>query len=157
MRRSPLVWLIFLCVAAMPASAPGADIPSGTLQDHGPKVPVAMAWTADGTLLVAEGERLGGLIYLTSGEAEVTLRGRPIAQCTSGSFIGEMSCFDGSPANATVSLRQPSRYFLIRTEALNRLCARDLDMRRAVENGVGNDTRHKLIETDLRLREAAGA
>jgi len=77
-----------------------------------------------GTLLVAEGERLGGLIYLTSGEAEVTLRGRPIAQCTSGSFIGEMSCFEGSPANATVSLRQPSRYFLIRTEALNRLCAR---------------------------------
>lgn len=110
-----------------------------------------------GTLLVAEGERLGGLIYLTSGEAEVTQRGRPIAQCTSGSFIGEMSCFDGSPANATVSLRQPSRYFLIRTEALNRLCARDLDMRRTVENGVGNDTRHKLIETDLQLRKAAGA
>jgi CRP-like cAMP-binding protein len=110
-----------------------------------------------GTLLVAEGERLGGLIYLTSGEAEVTLRGRPIAQCTSGSFIGEMSCFEGSPANATVSLRQPSRYFLIRTEALNRLCARDLDMRRTVENGVGNDTRRKLIETDVRLREAAGA
>jgi hypothetical protein len=110
-----------------------------------------------GTLLATEGERLGGLIYLASGEAEITLRGRPIAQCIAGSFIGEMSCFDGSPANATVSLRQPSRYFLIRTEGLNRLCARDLDMRRTVENGVGNDTRHKLIETDIRLREAAGA
>jgi len=110
-----------------------------------------------GTLFVTEGERLGGLIYMASGEAEITLRGRPIAQCISGSFIGEMSCFDGSLANATVSLRQPSRYFLIRTEALNRLCARDLDMRRTVENGVGNDTRHKLIETDLRFREAAGA
>jgi len=110
-----------------------------------------------GTLLVTEGERLGGLIYLASGEAEVTLRDRPIAQCVPGSFIGEMSCFDGSPANATVSLQVPSRYFLIRTQALNRLCARDLDMRRTVENGVGNDTRRKLIETDLRLREAAGA
>jgi len=110
-----------------------------------------------GTLLVTEGERLGGLIYLANGEAEVTLRGRVIAHCTPGSFIGEMSCFDGSPANATVSLPQASRYFLIRTEALNRLCARDLDMRRTVENGVGNDTRHKLIEADLRLREAAGA
>ncbi|MBV9863394.1 MAG: cyclic nucleotide-binding domain-containing protein [Alphaproteobacteria bacterium] len=110
-----------------------------------------------GTLLVTEGERLGGLIYLASGEAEITLRGRPIAQCLPGSFIGEMSCFDGSPANATVSLRQPSRYFVIRTEALQRLCARDLDMRRTVENGVGTDTRHKLIATDLRLREAAGA
>lgn len=110
-----------------------------------------------GTLLVTEGERLGGLIYLASGEAEVTLRGRPIAQCMPGSFIGEMSCFDGGPANATVSLLQASRYFLIRTEALNRLCAHDLDMRRTVENGVGTDTRRKLIETDLRLREAAGA
>lgn len=110
-----------------------------------------------GTLLVTEGERLGGLIYLASGEAEVTLRDRPIAQCVPGSFIGEMSCFDGSPANATVSLQLPSRYFLIRTQALSRLCARDLDMRRTVENGVGNDTRRKLIETDLRLREAAGA
>ena len=110
-----------------------------------------------GTLLVTEGERLGGLIYLASGEAAVTLRDRPIAQCVPGSFIGEMSCFDGSPANATVSLQLPSRYFLIRTQALNRLCARDLDMRRTVENGVGNDTRRKLIETDLRLREAAGA
>jgi len=37
------------------------------------------------------------------------------------------------------------------------LCARDLALRRPVENGVGTDTRHKLIETDLRLREAAGA
>jgi CRP-like cAMP-binding protein len=110
-----------------------------------------------GTLLVSEGEHLGGLIYLASGEAEVTLRGRPIAHCAAGSFIGEMSCFDGSAANATVSLQHPSRYFLIRTEALNRLCARDLDMRRTVENGLGSDTRHKLIETDLRLREAAGA
>jgi CRP-like cAMP-binding protein len=110
-----------------------------------------------GTLLVTEGEHLGGLIYLASGEAEITLRGRPIAQCASGSFIGEMSCFDGSAANATVSLRQPARYFLIRTEELNHLCARDLDMRQTVENGVGIDTRHKLIETDLRLREAAGA
>jgi len=97
-----------------------------------------------GTLLVTEGERLGGLIYLASGEAEVTLRGRPIAQCISDIFIGEMSCFDASPANATVSLLQPSRYFLIQTGPLNRLCARDLDMRRTVENGVGNDTRHKL-------------
>lgn len=110
-----------------------------------------------GTLVVTEGERLGGLIYLANGEAEITLRGRPIAQCTPGSFIGEMSCFDGSPANATVTFQQSSRYFLIRTEALNRLCVRDLDMRRTVENGVGNDTRHKLIETDFRLREAAGA
>lgn len=110
-----------------------------------------------GTLLVTEGERLGGLIYLARGEAEVALRGRTIAHCAPGSFIGEMSCFDGSAANATVTLQQPSRYFLIRTEALNRLCTRDLDMRRTVENGVGNDTRHKLIETDLRLREAAGA
>jgi CRP-like cAMP-binding protein len=110
-----------------------------------------------GTVLVTEGERLGGLIYLASGEAEVTLRSRPIAQCTPGSFIGEMSCFDGSPANATAALRQASRYFLIRTEVLNRLCARDLDMRRTLENGVGTDTRHKLIETDIRLRESAGA
>lgn len=110
-----------------------------------------------GTLLVREGERLGGLIYLAGGEAEVTLRGRAIAHCLPGSFIGEMSCFDGSPANATVTLQQPSRYFLIRTEALNRLCAHDLDMRRTVENGVGIDTRQKLIETDVRLRAVAGA
>ncbi len=110
-----------------------------------------------GTILATEGERLGGLIYLARGEAEVTLRGRPIAQCRSGSFIGEMSCFDGSPASATVSLRREARYFLITTEALNRLCARDLDMRRTIENGVGNDTRYKLIETDLRLREATGS
>lgn len=110
-----------------------------------------------GTLLVSEGERLGALIYLAKGQAEVSLRGRPIAQCPPDSFIGEMSCFDGSPANATVRLRRPSRYFLIRTEALNRLCAHDLDMRRTLENGVGNDTREKLIETDVRLREAAGA
>lgn len=110
-----------------------------------------------GTPLVSEGERLGALIYLANGQAEVTLRGRPIARCLSGSFIGEMTCFDGSPANATVTFEQPSRYFLIRTEALKRLCAHDLDMRRTLENAVGADTQRKLIATNARLRNAAGA
>lgn len=106
-----------------------------------------------GTRLATEGARLGALIYLASGEAEITVHGQVVAQCLSGSFIGEMSCFDGSAANATVTLQQHARYFLIRTEELQRLGRRDRDMRRMLDDGLGSDTRNKLIAANLLLHD----
>ena len=107
-----------------------------------------------GTRLATEGEKMGALIYLASGEAEILSDWGTIARCLPGSFIGELSCFDGSPASASVVLAKPARYFRIATEALNGICAHDFEMRNAVQHAVGKDTGKKLVEANARLREA---
>lgn len=110
---------------------------------------------AAGTRLTTEGERLGALIYLARGEAEVRSGDRVVGHCRTHAFIGEMSCFDGSAASATVILTSDARYFSISTEALERLCARDFDMRQMLHHAVGADMRGKLIETTRRLGDDA--
>lgn len=108
-----------------------------------------------GILLATEGERLGALIYLASGKAEVLSGNRVVGHCEANNFIGEMSCFDGSAASATVILTSDARYFSISTEALARLCTRDFEMRQTLHHAVGADMRSKLIATTRRLGDDA--
>ena len=112
---------------------------------------------APGTELATEGQPLGALIFLSDGAANVTLNGHRIAASTAGSFIGEMTCLEGGPASATVTLTAPSRYFLIRTDALARLCARDMELRMMLENGLHSDMRKKLIDSNARVRQATAS
>lgn len=107
-----------------------------------------------GVRLATEGETLGALIYLASGEADIMSHGMKIAHCLPTSFIGELTCFDGGPASADVVLSTAARYFRIDTEALNRLCGKDFEMRQAVQFAIGNDTRKKLLEANQQLRGA---
>ncbi|MBI1416211.1 MAG: cyclic nucleotide-binding domain-containing protein [Limimaricola sp.] len=110
---------------------------------------------AAGTDLATEGQSLGALIYLAQGEADVSLRGRRIGACGPGNFIGEMTCFSGGEATATIGLLTPARYFMIRSEALQKLCQRDAELRHAIEHAVAGDTRTKLVAANAQLHDTA--
>ncbi|WP_163558320.1 cyclic nucleotide-binding domain-containing protein [Halomonas sp. NO4] len=105
-----------------------------------------------GTTLATQGERIGALIYLSQGHAEVWSGGRLVGHCRPPSFIGEMTCFSGEAATATVTLAEPSRYFIITTEALLRLCRRDPELRMMLDNTLYLDTRMKLVAANERLQ-----
>lgn len=127
----------------MPRASARAFLNAGAWHEAGP-----------GTRLATEGQRLGALIYLAKGEADILSGARVIARCPATSFVGELTCFDGGPASTTVELATEARYFSISAEALNRLCAGDFGMRQILHRAVGHDVRDKLIEANRRLRES---
>jgi len=106
-----------------------------------------------GTVLAEEGAPLGALIYLKEGTADVSLDTLPVGRCLQSSFIGELTCFDAGPATATVTIAESARYFRIGTEALNRVCARNPELRAILKGEIGQDTRMKLVSTNTRLKQ----
>jgi len=103
------------------------------------------------TVVATEGQPIGSLIYLGEGNASVDLNGKVVASLAPDTFIGELTCFDGEPATATVTVNNQSRFFQISTEALNRLCERNPDLKVALENAIGQDTRTKLVAANARI------
>jgi CRP-like cAMP-binding protein len=69
---------------------------------------------APGAVLLREGDRLGKLFILISGEVEV-LRGGTIITTIDepGSMLGEMSVLLDMPHSATVQARKPTRAYII--------------------------------------------
>ena len=104
-----------------------------------------------GAPVAVEGEPMNALVYLNGGNADVSLDGKVIGTCKPGILIGELSCFDGSPATASVTLSEPSRYFLISTGALNRLCEADSDLRIVIESAITKDMRVKFKAASEKL------
>lgn len=103
-----------------------------------------------GTRLATEGEDLGALILLARGRGEVSLGGRRVGQVGPGDMIGDMTCFDGGPANATVALTEPGRWFAISSAVLQRLCRRDPELHRQVAEAIARQTRTRLIAANRR-------
>jgi CRP-like cAMP-binding protein len=101
-----------------------------------------------GTDLTVEGEPVGQLVYLARGAASVRVGRHVVGACGPDSFIGELTCFSGDPASATVRLDAPSRYFGIAAKRLRQLCRRNPELRRALEAGFGEDTRRKLLKSN---------
>lgn len=103
-----------------------------------------------GTHLTTEGEELAALLMIGSGAAEVSIGGRTIGQAGPGDFIGDMTCFDGGPATATVRLTEPARWFAISSAALRRLCTRDPELHRQVTEAISVQTRARLLAANHR-------
>lgn len=112
-------------------------------------------WIDDdtGTVLATEGQPIGALVYLISGKANVDIDGKTVGRLEPDTFIGELTCFDAEPATATVTLKGKSRFFWISTESLNKLCKRNPDLRFAMENAIGRDTRMKLVAANARISD----
>jgi CRP/FNR family cyclic AMP-dependent transcriptional regulator len=90
---------------------------------------------ASGTVLIPEGERLGKLFVLISGEVEVLRGGTVIAKIDEpGSMLGEMSVLLDMPHSATVRALTPTRTHIIgdATEFLSSRPLLALDLARLV-------------------------
>ncbi|WP_299413475.1 cyclic nucleotide-binding domain-containing protein [uncultured Sulfitobacter sp.] len=103
------------------------------------------------TDVTTEGAPLSGLIYLQSGSANVSLGGNIVGQLHGGAFVGELTCFDGGPTTASVTIAAGSRVFRISTDALNALCKRNEDLKSALESAMRSDTRTKLVAANQML------
>lgn len=111
-------------------------------------------WSGEpGVALSRQGEVIGQLHYLADGSARVTLGDRQVGQVNAQSFVGELTCFTGDPASATVVLENPARLFSIDTNVLRAQCARYPDLRLHVENSMKLDTHDKLLAANRRLSE----
>lgn len=60
-----------------------------------------------GRVLVTEGQRNREFILIESGSVSVTRDGQPVAELSTGDFVGELSLLGDGVANATVTTTTP--------------------------------------------------
>lgn len=114
---------------------------------------LAGAWDdlEPGTVVATEREELCTLVYLLLGEANVSHDGHHVGTLGSDSFIGELTCFDGGQATATVTLTTPARVFRIGSAPLVKLCNRNPELRVEIERAIRKDTGLKLVAANARI------
>lgn len=105
-----------------------------------------------GSRLMQEGQAHGVLVYLASGSAEIHAHDTHVGTVGPGSFLGEMTVLDDTPATADVTLAEPARIFRVEADRLHRLCRRDADFRLQLENALGREMRQKLVAANRRLK-----
>lgn len=98
-----------------------------------------------GTVLTCQGKPVSHLIYLADGAADVLVDGRVIATRPTGSYIGEITCLDGSPATASVVTATAARLFSIGATDLRALADRNEGLRQGLDLSFARSIRHKLI------------
>ncbi len=108
-----------------------------------------------GADLTRQGEPVSHLIYLASGEAIIHSGGKPVAICSEGSFIGEMTVMKGDPATGTAKLYKPSRYWMIEAKALRKLINAKPEIGEAISAAFTTGLQDKLLRSN-QLISAAG-
>jgi CRP-like cAMP-binding protein len=85
-----------------------------------------------GAVLCREGKRGQEFFVIMDGEAEVTRKGKRVATCGPGEFLGEIALIEDVPRTATVTAKTPIRFFVITRQSFLRL----LDEQPGVERKV---------------------
>lgn len=99
---------------------------------------------APGTKLVTAGEEAPEVMLLFSGRVEVEKNGRRLAELRSGDFVGEISFVKGTPAAATVTTLEPTRYVSWPCTALRQLLDRNPSMGMVLQAELSEDMADKL-------------
>lgn len=107
--------------------------------------------TDPGALIAEQGKEIGFLYFLTRGVADVTARGKLVGQLAAPSVIGEMTCFDGGPASATVTSGQVASFFVVDTMTLVKICNGSSELQLHLQRGLSRDTHIKLSAANQRL------
>lgn len=106
------------------------------------------------TVLTREGEAVEQLVYLTAGEAIISVGGVPVAACHAGAFIGEMTVMTKDAATGTAVLSTPARYWAIDARVLRKLGESDPDIRRTLNASFARNVRDKLVEANRSASES---
>jgi CRP-like cAMP-binding protein len=97
-----------------------------------------------GEHLVRRGEAIQQLIVLASGRVRVDLDGKSRFQLRAGCFVGETSFLTGRVPDAEVVAMEPTRTLGWQDEQLQKLLARDAELRAALQQVLGEDLVAKL-------------
>jgi hypothetical protein len=108
----------------------------------------------DGDTLTREGEPVGHLYWLESGEARVTSSGRQVGTCSAGDLIGELTVLSGESASATVTLTGPARFWCAPAAVLRPYLDANDDVRRVLERGFSAALKAKLRATNRTIAES---
>ncbi|MDI3337209.1 cyclic nucleotide-binding domain-containing protein [Defluviimonas aestuarii] len=111
-----------------------------------------------GHVLATEGKVIGKLYYLATGTANASINGHSIGNCANGEFVGEVTCFTGAPASATLTTVSPARIFEADAEKLRALAAAEAELGLCMQQCLMRDTSAKLVAANANislLREAA--
>ena len=109
-----------------------------------------------GAEMTREGEPVTHLFYLASGQALVISGGQAVAVCEPGSFVGEMTAMHGEPANGTVRLLGPARYWAIEAQQLRNFVARHPEIGTALESSFARNMRDKLVRSNRFILDSGG-
>jgi len=98
-----------------------------------------------GTMIMKETKPIEHLYYLESGQAIASLKGKKIALISPQNYIGEITCFTGDPASATVKLSENSNVFRIPVSNLRKIAPTNSSLRQMIEGSIAHDLRAKLV------------
>ena len=111
-----------------------------------------------GTQLTTRGERPHDLVFLSRGEAIVSIADHRVARIAEGHFIGEMSLLGDELASADVTLATSSRVWRIRRSRLDEAKTKQAELFGIIEVALALSLRAKLIAANDRLvTKATGA
>lgn len=102
----------------------------------------------EGARLTREGEPPEHLFYIAEGEVSIRASGAEVATCGPGTLIGELSLVDDGPASATAIATSPLRYWTIPTATVRSLRDSDVDISLALEAGIAQAIKAKLVEAN---------
>ncbi len=105
----------------------------------------------DGAEIATQGKVIGALYFQIDGVTEARFDGKRVGAIRNQGVIGELTCFSGEPAGATVRAAGPVRCFRLSTEALRTLVRNNTDFRLTLIESLGTETRAKLTGANLQL------
>jgi CRP/FNR family cyclic AMP-dependent transcriptional regulator len=97
--------------------------------------------------IVSEGDRGDDFYVITSGKGRVTRGGREVAELGPGDYFGELSLFDPSPRNATVSAVGPMSLVSLSRDSF----VQALDEMPQIRDTLLHGMAHRIHELDARL------
>jgi CRP-like cAMP-binding protein len=103
---------------------------------------------APGTVLSREGEVVRNLVFLLSGEVDITVGEEKVGHCGPGCFVGEISASTGGPATATAIARTPIRYLAFERIALMKTLKASNEIGQALELAFRHGLRDKLTRAN---------
>lgn len=104
-----------------------------------------------GARITTHGERPHDLVFLSRGEATVSIAEHQVARILEGHFIGEMSLLGDELASADVRLATSSRVWRIRRSRLDEAKTRQPELFGIIEVALALSLRAKLIAANDRL------
>ncbi len=102
-----------------------------------------------GTTLTRAGQTVSELCFVTRGQVDIVVDGKRVAECGSGSLIGEIGMSTGEPATATAICATPVRYLGFEAKRLYRLLDAHVELQDAIELAIERSLRDKLNRSNM--------